>query len=258
MKYGIIQTPVTDLHKKPEFYGERLSQALFATLVTIHSQRNGYVRVTLPEGYSGWANINHVCIISQVEWRKYQKSPKAFIASTEVSVRDEKGLTEPYKLFFGTELAFSKRKSGLVFLHPSGDYSPDKATVILRKSLKPAAGSIIKMAKRFLGVPYLWGGITPYGYDCSGLVQIVYRMHGVELPRDSSRQMKVGEKIPRAELRKGDLLYFKGHVAISLGGDNIIHASGTRGMTVIESLNRDDTLYRKDLDEGFLLGRRVI
>ena len=87
-------------------------------------------------------------------------------------------------------------------------------------------------AEQYLGVPYVWGGESPSGFDCSGLVQYVYGKLGVHLPRTSFAQYNAGRHVSRSDLRPGDLVFFDalGHVGIYIGGGRFIHAphTGTR------------------------------
>ena len=258
MKYGIIQVPVADVRKSPDSHSERLSQALFGSPITFGSVRKGFVFATLPEGYQGWIYLRHLAVKDRKAWESYRRLPKKYIRVDEAFFAGSDSAL-PLRIFFGTPVAIKTRNSKKIFLHPNGDWYPIAASAVHAPPKKSCAGSaIVKTAVRFVGIPYLWGGITPYGYDCSGLVQMVYRFHGIELPRDSSAQAKVGQKFGREDLRPGDLLFFKGHVAISLGGQAIIHATMSRGMVAIESIDPHDAFYREDLDKGFLFGRRVI
>jgi peptidoglycan DL-endopeptidase CwlO len=85
------------------------------------------------------------------------------------------------------------------------------------------------MAKHYIGVRYVWGGESPHGFDCSGLVQFVYRKLGVELPRVSYAQWHAGRHISRTQLRPGDLVFFHrhGHVGIYVGHGWFLHAPRT-------------------------------
>jgi len=101
-------------------------------------------------------------------------------------------------------------------------------------------------SRRYLGVPYLLGGIDPRGFDCSGLVYYVYNRLGLELPRSAAQQAAVGRKVRRNQLRAGDLVFFatgRGrevtHVGLYLGGRKFIHAPGQGKTVIISKLDSD-------------------
>ena len=99
---------------------------------------------------------------------------------------------------------------------------------------------VIANAKQYLGVPYVWGGSTPSGFDCSGYVSYVYRSVGISLPRSSRDQQNVGTRIPLNQLQPGDLV-FRGspayHVGIYIGGGQYIHAPQTGDVVKIAAFN---------------------
>ena len=104
---------------------------------------------------------------------------------------------------------------------------------IFDKSIECNTHNLLEIAKSFLNVPYLWGGKSKLGFDCSGLIQTVYKKLGVDLPRDSSEQIKSKNliEIKYSNIRLGDLLFFGSdafinHVAIYIGDGEIIHSSG--------------------------------
>jgi cell wall-associated NlpC family hydrolase len=92
----------------------------------------------------------------------------------------------------------------------------------------------VAVAERFLGTPYLWGGKTSLGIDCSGLVQVSLQGAGVPCPRDSDMQASLGKDAPAGDLRRGDLLFWKGHVAIARDAQTIVHANAHHMMVAIE------------------------
>lgn len=100
------------------------------------------------------------------------------------------------------------------------------------------ARRIISGAMQFMGVPYVFGGTTPYGFDCSGYVQYVFNMAGISLPRTADVQYEVGTPISTAELIPGDLVFFQtytygaSHVGIYVGNGDFIHASSSYGVTI--------------------------
>ncbi|QSX08588.1 C40 family peptidase [Alkalibacter rhizosphaerae] len=111
--------------------------------------------------------------------------------------------------------------------------------------------SIVAEAKRYLGVPYVRGGSTPSGFDCSGFTSYVYRQLGISIPRTSGAQARVGGYVARSDLKPGDLVAFTGHVGIYVGGGNFIHAPSPGKRVMISSMN---TSYWR---ARYISGRRV-
>ena len=115
---------------------------------------------------------------------------------------------------------------------------------------------IISMAVQYMGVPYVYGGSSPSGFDCSGFVQYVYRLAGIHLPRTADIQYEVGMPVSKEELQPGDLVFFAGdyvnvsHVGIYMQNGAFIHASSSQGIAV-DSLDRE---YRR---EHYVGARRI-
>jgi cell wall-associated NlpC family hydrolase len=130
------------------------------------------------------------------------------------------------------------------------------------------AAAIAESARRYFeGTSYLWGGITPWGADCSGLVQTVFSLHGVQLRRDAWQQAQQGEPGAASlfDAHLGDLLFFSDrvdghitHVAISLGGRRLVHLALGRGGYAVETLDDPDDLYVAKLRDRFVHARRVL
>lgn len=224
MEYAFIRVPAAALRRKPAHPREMVNQLLFGEAVKILRTKNEqWVRVrSLHDEYEGWLTSTMLMFASKEEAKR--KHP---VVSTglldSLMIGDERmmipaGSTLPY--FDGV-----KGKLGELEFVFSG-YSRD------RFAQEPAAAWIIQMAKTWLHAPYLWGGRTILGVDCSGFVQVIFKQAGIDLPRDAWQQAQVGKPVKKLEeALPGDLAFFDNredivHTGILLGNGEIIHASG--------------------------------
>lgn len=143
-----------------------------------------------------------------------------------------------------TEIPYENRdsaKSPLFFRGGKSTGVTPSASAL--NKVKPTASAIIATAKKYIGVPYVWGGSTPSGFDCSGFVQYVFNAHGISLPRTSKAQYGVGTKVSKSSLKAGDLVFFDtegsgvSHLGIYIGNNQFIHASSSKGVTVTSLSN---------------------
>lgn len=117
---------------------------------------------------------------------------------------------------------------------------------------------VAREAERFIGTPYVWGGTTPQGFDCSGFTQYVYRVNGVEVPRNSYDQFAVGESVPKQELQPGDLVFFStyapgpSHLGIYVGEGKFVHALNDKTGVITSTL--EEQYYHS----RFIGAKRVI
>lgn len=146
---------------------------------------------------------------------------------------------------YSAQLAASKNVSA------AGVLALGQATTsVSRGSTGVSASEIITYASNFLGVPYVWGGTSPSGFDCSGLVQYVYGHFGINLPRVAADQQNVGTYVTRANLQPGDLVFFGDpahHVGIYVGNGYMLNAPHTGDVVKVQLLNSDFTYGRRVL-----------
>ena len=224
------------------------SQLLSGETVTVTEQRADWLHVRGEDGYEGWTHAGYLAAATGHEssWR----------VSLGCVVRE--GTGQPRALPLGARLAPS------AVIVDGDTMSPDQ-----RDGRFPTNAAAIgtSASSLFAGASYQWGGVTPWGCDCSGFVQRVFRLHGVGLPRDAWQQAGIGEELARdagAAHAAGDLLFFSDrddarvtHVGIALGGGRMVHSSLTRGGIAVERMDGDDA-YVARLRAGCTGVRRVI
>ncbi len=264
MKYGWVTGNLVDLWSEPKFNSERASQLLFGQTAGILRERTGHHLIKLANGYTGWVDKRFLASISKTELTDYNSHLNSFVNTSTAKIYDARRKQEriPFFLYYGSRLFTRSTKDGFAKI-----ILPDKTFLLIKKTnivpikrtstLRVTPGMLISQARRFLGVPYLWGGITTAGFDCSGFVQTVLSRFDIDVPRDTKDQITVGEKVDRECIKTGDLLFFKRHVGFAIGKDGIIHSSVGGGGVRINGLTSDRPDYREDLDRDFNQARRL-
>lgn len=244
---GVVIAAVAPLHQEPRIASQQISQRLAGARVEVLEELGDWLRVRGEDGYEGWMH------------RGYVRDPASLAPTPLVSlgcvVRSGQGMVRPLPL--GARLAPDD-----VLVDGEAITEAERAT---RFPSRPAA--IIDSALRYFeGTSYQWGGLTPWGSDCSGFVQSIFALHGVKLPRDAWQQSLLGRSAGRdiLELGPSDLLFFSDrddrwitHVGISLGGRRMAHVALGRGGYAVEQLDDPMDPYVAKLRERFLFGRRV-
>jgi hypothetical protein len=276
---GVVSQSVANIRARPGHPAELVTQAIIGTPVRILKEDDGWLYVQTPDEYLGWTDAE-IAGMTPDEYAAWVGKEKV-IATTEVGfVRSGRGpASRPVSDMVAGSLFALNGEAG-------GYYEvgyPDGRSGFLRKEhaqpfgawlarAKDTPETIVSTAFRFYGVPYLWGGTSAKGMDCSGFTKTVFFLNGVLLPRDASQQVLVGSPVSRednmAAVMPGDLLFFGSrarddrpervtHVAISLGGKRFIHTPGGAGV-MTNSLDPADADYSKYRERGFLQVRRVI
>lgn len=265
MKYAFITTNLVDLWLEPEFESERASQLLWGETVRVLKEHKTFWLVAQNDDYTGWVDKRFLKIIGKSAFEFYEKKLNALVGLERARLFDAsfKNTVAPHFIYFGTRLWISQTHKNFCNV-----VLPDKTMAFLKSAaIKPinkkmdkkvSSRKLVKEALKFLGVPYLWGGISPAGFDCSGLVRSVFSRFGIFLPRDTKDQIKAGKLIERNQVKAGDLLFFKRHVAIAVTKDMVIHSSRGGGGVRINSLKPGEPNYRADLDRDFIQARRIL
>ena len=197
---------------------ELVSQLLYGDCFKILSSKNEWLQIkTLNDSYVGWINNKQVNEISKINAEKITFDDKIFsIRLIDYIETDENKLSS---IVLGSNIGACK------YLGHKYDGTKTKKT-----KTKP---NLTKVASMYLNSPYLWGGKTPFGIDCSGLTQMIYRINGYKIPRDASQQSEFGETLSFIEESEpGDLAFFDDkegkiiHVGMLLENNYILHAHG--------------------------------
>ncbi len=224
MNKAICTVSVAAIRAEPSHQSEMTSQLLYGETVDILESKGSFIKVKMHlDGYEGWTDARQISDIS-----------------------------EEY---------FLERKTELV-LNPIQMYNTSQGAILLSmgsevnsENIKPTFlnfENISETAKQFLNVPYLWSGRSFFGIDCSGFIQLIYKVQGLALPREAQQQSEIGEVLSFVEESKpGDLAFFENedgkicHVGMMLPDQKIIHASGKVRIDCLDSTG----IFNKELNK---------
>jgi len=218
MQYGICSLSIVPLRLEASDASELVSQLLYGDFFKVLEQRKKWSRVRLDfDGYEGWIDNKQYLEISESGFKNLQQSTPIY--ATDLVEFIENTSKELFPIPLGASL------NGLSILKHNHDGNTTSG--VLPKN------HILQTASYYLNAPYLWGGKTPFGIDCSGFTQMVYKLNGYKLLRDASQQATQGEALSFIEESEpGDLAFFDNsegniiHVGIIMEDNYIIHAHG--------------------------------
>ena len=261
---GIIGVGAAPLRSAPADGAEMVSEVVLGESLRILENSGAWLRVAGPDGYIGWADGPQVLLCGKKDAAQW--SPEApyvvrrVMANIHQSPRPDSPVLQ--RVSAGSSLVQTGKRSGWIRVRTpmSGDgwlQDVDEFPV----GRMPLRRAIVKATEQFLGVPYRWGGTSGFGIDCSGLVQRIFGLYGIQLPRDAGMQATAGISIglDRQQWKPGDLLFFGQsrvtHVAIYTGRGRVIHA---KGYVTRAGMLTGNPLYNRKLAEQILEVRSVI
>lgn len=225
MSYGICNLSIIPLRAEPDDKSEMVSQLLFGEHFIITETKKNWNKIQLAfDGYEGWIDAKQFVLINKSDYQKLENKSPHYIKNLVDFITDENSTLK--SLTIGSSLPFYKNNTTSI---NNTNFKFEGEIINSDLSKK----DIINIAFMYLNAPYLWGGKTPFGIDCSGFTQMVYKLCGFKLKRDASEQAKQGEVLSFIEESEpGDLAFFDNaegeitHVGIMMQDNYIIHAHG--------------------------------
>lgn len=277
-KFGIINLSVANIRSEAKHPAELATQALLGTCVNVLKENDGWYLIQTPDKYIAWVDDDGVLLVDENEVNNWKNSNKVIITKDYSAIIEGPNSESPKisDVVLGdilkkievvgdyTKVEFPDGRAG--FINSSHTSSYDGWF----NSAEANESTVVNTAHGFMGLPYLWGGTSIKGVDCSGFTKTVYYMNGVLLPRDASQQVHIGELVDTKDnfdnLKPGDLLFFGRresdtekekvtHVAIYIGNKQYIHSAGR---VRINSFAKEAADYNNYRFNTFIRAKRVI
>ena len=236
-----FKEPFSNIYKLPNKRSEVTSQILYGERFKILSKRKGWIKIkSLYDRYIGFIkNKNYV--------NKLKISHK--VSNIQANIFKKPNVKTKKTLYFGSKLSVSEKRNGFVKF--------EKNRWVKLKDIKKInhkEKNFIKIFKLFLKTKYVWGGKTNKGIDCSALLQIFFYYHNLFYPRDTKDQIKYSIKKISKKFEKGDIIFWKGHVAICINSKQLIHAYGPEKRVLIMPIKKT---IKRILDTANLRVRKI-
>ncbi|HEA19906.1 hypothetical protein LCGC14_1868930 [marine sediment metagenome] len=274
---ALINISVANLRSEPKHSAELATQATLGTPVKVLKKEKEWYYIQTPDNYLSWVDHGGIELMDDQIMAHWKSTPKLIFTKTYGHSYEGLDRKQPVSdLVAGNILEIIESGDGFYKVsYPDGRQayvSMDEAEPYNTwlENLKPNADSLIATSKTLMGVPYLWGGTSTKGMDCSGFTKTVYFLNGMVIPRDASQQVLTGKAVDSVanfeNLEKGDLLFFGRkandtlpekvvHVGIWMGNNEFIHASE---MVRISSMDENATNFDTFNRNRYLRTKRIL
>ncbi|MCB0554004.1 MAG: C40 family peptidase [Phaeodactylibacter sp.] len=276
--YGVVRLSASNIRSEPRHSAELATQAMLGAPLRVYKETDGWFLVQTPDGYLSWLDDGGFTPMTKAAFGQWQSAPKVVFLPDMGFAYAAPATSAPIvsDLLAGNILQLAEKKEGFAEVRfPDGRiaFIPDNQVMDYKAwldSRQPDAGHILETAYTFMGRPYLWGGTSGKAVDCSGFTKTVFFLNGLQLPRDASQQVHVGQAVETdttlVNLQPADLLFFGRkateelpekitHVAIYLGDGKIIHSSGA---VKVESMRRGEPGFTEYRLLSFVRARRML
>ncbi|MCS7019251.1 MAG: C40 family peptidase [Cytophagales bacterium] len=275
---AVVNVSVCNIRTRPEHPAELATQALMGMPLQVWKKKGNWYLVQTPDRYLGWVDGSSIKLMNASAFDRWQAQPKAIFTpifgmayakpdATSATIAD---------LVAGCIVIMRQPRNGFTWIgFPDGReaYVPAQQLQSLDKwmeTTQPTPANLVSTARSMLGIPYLWGGTSVKGMDCSGFTKTVYWLNGLIIPRDASQQVWAGKEIDSkrdfGKLQPGDLLFFGKaatdstpekvvHVGMWIGNGEFIHASG---MIRISSMNPQAPNFDRYEYTRYLRAKRLL
>ncbi len=267
--YAVTMVSVTPLRRTPRHSAEMVDQTVMGRELKLLQKRGGWYRAQTHYNYVGWVNSSAIWRTDSSGLAQWRKAPKVRVTALNGFVYSD-ALEESYPV---TDIVLNmnmklvdRGRAWTMVETPDGrrGYIPSGQVEPYQSKEPKTRQALLETARSMMGVPYLWGGNSSKGNDCSGFTQTVFINHGVEIPRDASQQARVGETIipdsTFGNVLPGDLFFFGyngriTHVGIGLGGADFIDQGGR---VAYNSLDEESPLFNEYRKRTFVTIKRVL
>lgn len=245
---AVVRAEWVPARRDPAHASELVSQWLCGETLDVLESIDGWLRCRGDDGYIAWTPVGGLMRIHPAAGQRWRNAATGFSLGVELESRADPG--GPRRLPFGARVTLGE--NGAIRLPDGTTARPSDPGKIVNGYLSPDPGSLLECALSWLGTPYMWGGRSNWGTDCSGFVQLVYAAHGIRLPRDSYQQFEASPMLEATETAAaGDLLFYAEtpgrvtHVAVCLDERHVIHCSESNAAVALNDMEGALPIERK-------------